>query len=168
MGKRQTLAVAVAAICSLLAVGSVQADSKPVFDGPLPLSSGGRPLVSSPASECFGSVGWISADYSGEARARRTGPNKAHVKATVFVAPRVSPDGLPPNTYEGHATVEINGTVVADEFPDQGYIEVPVRIDMIPTGGGTPIPVIWRVQLWVYWGPDFIGVSASQGLETCA
>ena len=168
MGRRLILAISIAAIGSLLLAGSVQADPNGVFNGPLPQSSGGRPLIFSPAQACFGSDGWISADYSGEARANRAGDDRAHVKATVSVHTRVSPDGFPPNTYEGNATVDVSGWIVADQFPDQGYLEVPVRIDMIPAGGGGPIAVIWPVQVWAYWGPGFFGISVSSGLETCA
>ena len=168
MQRLRILAVSMAAIGSLLVVGSADADPYGVFHGPIPQSSGGRPLIYSPAQACFGVDGWISADYSGAAKANRAGDNRAHVKATVSVDPRVSPDGFPPNTYEGHATVEADGWVLADQFPDQGYLEIPVRIDMIPAGGGAPIAVIWPVQVWVYWGPSFIGVSVSHGLETCA
>jgi hypothetical protein len=160
--------IAMAVSGALLVVGSAEADPSGVFRGPLPQSSGGRPLIFSPAQACFGVDGWISADYSGEAKANRAADDRAHVKATVSLNPRVSPDGFPPNTYEGHATVEVDGWVVADQFPDQGYLEIPVRIEMIPIGAGAPIAVIWPVQVWVSWGPGFIGVSVSHGVETCA
>jgi hypothetical protein len=130
----------------------------------------GYPLVYSPAQACFGTQGWIGADFSASLFANQADPTSAHVRGTLTMTfwVRLDPAGVPPNSYEGHATLAVNDFVVASQFVDQGYIEYPLRVDMVPAGGGSAIPVIFPVQVWVAWGQTYTVVSVGLGQESCA
>jgi hypothetical protein len=130
----------------------------------------GYPLFYSPAQPCFGTEGWIGADFSGSLFANQADPTSAHVMGTVTMTfwVRFNLGGQPPNSYEAQATLAVNDFVVASQFVDQGYIEYPMPVDMVPAGGGSAIPVIFPVQIWVAWSPDWTVATASIGQESCA
>jgi hypothetical protein len=133
------------------------------------------PLFYQPAQACFGSTGWIGANFDRSLFANQANKTRAHVHGTTTWTFWITfdPDGLGPHDYEGQVTLNVNTFVAANPNYStspyyQGYNEYVLRVDMTPVGGGSTIPMNWPIQIWVAWSPDYTIPNIGLGIPTCA